>query len=107
MTALERFIRYITIPSTSNPKREDITPSSDHQWNMARQLEKDLKEIGLSHVRVEEHCYVYAELEANADVNGPSVGFIAHMDTAPDFNGQNIHPRVIENYDGGAIGFKA
>ena len=45
MTALERFIRYITIPSTSNPKREDITPSSDHQWNMARQLEKDLKEI--------------------------------------------------------------
>ncbi len=103
MTALERFIRYITIPSTSNPKREDITPSSDHQWNMARQLEKDLKEIGLSHVRVEEHCYVYAELEANADVNGPSVGFIAHMDTAPDFNGQNIHPRVIENYDGGVI----
>ncbi|MBW9212863.1 MULTISPECIES: peptidase T [Terrabacteria group] len=103
MTALERFIRYITIPSTSNPKNEGVTPSSDIQWDMARQLEKDLKEIGLSHIRVEEHCYVYAELEANIDKKVPSVGFIAHMDTAADFNGHNIQPRVIENYDGGVI----
>ncbi|QRG86467.1 peptidase T [Bulleidia sp. zg-1006] len=103
MTALERFIRYITIPSTSNPKNEGVTPSSDIQWDMARQLEKDLKEIGLSHIRVEERCYVYAELEANIDKKVPSVGFIAHMDTAADFNGHNIQPRVIENYDGGVI----
>ena len=100
MDALERFIKYISIPSTSDPNNEKVTPSSKEQWNVANCLIDDLKEIGLNKIRLDEHGYVYAELESNIDKFVPTIGFIAHMDTAPDFNGQNIHPQIIENYQG-------
>lgn len=106
MNALDRFIRYIQIPSTSNLDNEAQTPSSENQWNVAKVLVEDLKEIGLEEVRLSEHGYVYASLPSNVNKEVPTVGFVAHMDTAPDFNGTNIHPQVIENYQGQVIELK-
>ncbi|MCR5450376.1 MAG: peptidase T [Solobacterium sp.] len=103
MSSVERFIRYIKIDTQSDPKHSDVVPSTQKQFDLAKVLYEELKEMGLSDVRLDEHCYVYGKLPSNLDHPAKRVGFIAHMDTAPDYSGTNVNPRIIENYDGGDI----
>ena len=103
MSAEERLIRYCRIDTQSDDANADETPSTQKQFDLARVLEKELKELGLSDVELDEHCYVYAKLPANTDRKIKTVGFIAHMDTAPDFSGTNVNPQIIECFDGNDI----
>ena len=103
MSAAERLIRYCKIDTQSDPANEQETPSSKKQFDLANLLVEELKELGLQDVSVDEHCYVYAKLPSNTDKVIDTVGFIAHMDTAPDFSGTNVNPRIIENFDGNDI----
>lgn len=86
--------------TTSDEENEQI-PSSDRQFELAKVLEAELKELGLEKVILTDHCYVYGLLPATAGCeNVKAIGFIAHMDTAPDYSGKDVKPQVIENYDG-------
>ncbi|MFC4812317.1 peptidase T [Paenibacillus sp. GCM10023250] len=100
---LNRFTSYITIDTQSDD--ESCTcPSTAGQWDLARHLERELKELGLTEVTLDENGYVMATLPANTDQEGvPTIGFIAHMDTATDFTGAGVKRQVVENYDGGDI----
>lgn len=100
MSAVERLIRYCQIDTQSDPENDCVTPSSEKQFVLAKILEKELKEAGLVDVQLDEHCYVYGWLPSNMEENTKTVGFIAHMDTAPDYSGKDVKPRLIENYDG-------
>ena len=100
MSAEKRLIRYCRIDTQSDPSNEDVTPSSEKQFDLARILEAELNELGMSDVELDEHCYVYAKLPSNLDHEVKTVGFIAHMDTAPDFSGTDVSPRIIEDFDG-------
>ncbi len=96
---IQRFIGYATIDTQSDPGSETI-PSTEKQWQLARKLAVELKEIGMAEVSLDDKAYVMASLPANTDKNIPTIGFISHMDTSPDFSGTGVKPRVIENYDG-------
>ena len=96
----ERLIRYCMIDTQSNPDNEDATPSTEKQFDLAKLLVEELKEIGIQDVSLDEHCYIYGKLPSNTNKSCPTVGFLAHMDTAPDFSGKDVKPRVIENFDG-------
>ncbi len=96
----ERLMRYCRIDTVSDENNLGETPSSQKQFDLARLLEKEMKEMGLSDVRCDEHCYVYGKLPGNVDYKTKTVGFIAHMDTAPQFSGTNVNPRIIRDYDG-------
>lgn len=100
MSAVERLIRYCQIDTQSDPENDCVTPSSEKQFDLARILEQELKDAGLENVQLDEHCYVYGWLPSNMEENTKTVGFIAHMDTAPDYSGKGVKPRLIENYDG-------
>lgn len=96
---VDRFIKYVKIETRSDENSQTV-PSTQSQVEFAKILMKDLKDIGLSEVEYnEKNGFVTATLEANTEVEAPTVGFIAHMDTA-DFNAENINPQFIENYDG-------
>lgn len=99
---LERFIKYVKIDSNSNPKSQNC-PSSEVQWNIAKVIAKDLEDMGLQDVSIDENCYVMATLPSNSDKKVDTIGFIAHMDTAPSYNGSGVNPKVIKSYDGGDI----
>ncbi|RAV30589.1 peptidase T [Sinomicrobium soli] len=96
---IDRFISYVTIDTQSDPKSTS-TPSTAKQWILANRLVEELRDIGMQDVSVDENGYVMATLPSNTDHEVPVIGFIAHMDTSPDFNGTNVRPRVIEKYDG-------
>jgi tripeptide aminopeptidase len=98
----ERFIRYAKLDTQSDPDNEQC-PSTKKQWNLARLLAKELEMIGLEEVTIDDHAYVMATLPANTDKEVPVIGFIAHMDTAPDFTAENVQPQIHKNYDGGDI----
>ncbi len=98
-TLLERFLRYTKIDTQSQHDAETY-PSTAKQLNLARLLEKELRELGMSDVELDQYGYVTATLPANIKHDCPVVGFIAHMDTSPDASGENVKARVIENYDG-------
>lgn len=98
-TLLERFLRYTKIDTQSQHDAESY-PSTTKQLDLARLLEKELRELGMSEVELDQYGYVTATLPANIDHDCPVVGFIAHMDTSPDASGENVKARVIENYDG-------
>lgn len=100
MGAKERLIRYCKVDTQSDPNNADVTPSTQKQFNLATILADELKELGLENVEVDSHCYVYGWLPSNVDKTVKTVGFIAHMDTAPDYSGKDVKPRIIENYDG-------
>ena len=102
MSASERLIRYCRINTQSDPE-SGTHPSAERELDLARLLVKELGELGLTDVSLDEHGYVYAHLPSNMDRPVKTVGFIAHMDTAPDFSGENVCPRIIEQYDGGDI----
>ncbi len=99
---LNRFLSYVKIDTESNPASES-TPSTQKQFNLAKKLVEELKSLGLSDADVDEKCYVMATLPANIDKKTSVIGFIAHMDTTPDFTGANVNPRIIENYEGNDI----
>lgn len=103
MSLQERFLRYVAVNTRSNDEITDKTPSTENQWDLARLLEKELKEMGLQDVTLNEKCFVTATLPANTDKEIPVIGFLAHMDTSPDFNGEGVKPQIIENYDGNDI----
>ncbi|HQL92693.1 MAG TPA: peptidase T [Anaerolineaceae bacterium] len=98
-TLLERFLRYTKVDTQSQHDAESY-PSTAKQLDLARLLEKELRELGMSEVELDQYGYITATLPANIDHDCPVVGFIAHMDTSPDASGENVKARVIENYDG-------
>jgi tripeptide aminopeptidase len=102
---LDRFISYITIDTESDPN-SDTTPSSAKQWDLAHKLYKELIEMGMSDVTIDDHAYIMATLPSNVDHDVPTIGFISHFDTTPDYTGKDIKPQIIENYDGGDIALK-
>ena len=103
MKVEERFLKYVSYWTTSCDGQEQI-PSTDRQFELGRALAEELRELGLSQVKCDEHCYVYGLLPATEGYeHKKAVGLIAHMDTAPDAPGENIKPRLIENYDGGDV----
>ena len=97
--SLERFLRYVRIDTQSATDAE-CYPSTAKQLNLARVLVEELNALGMADVRLDEHGYVTATLPANTHTTAPVVGFLAHMDTSPAASGENVKPRVIENYDG-------
>lgn len=98
---LKRFINYVKIYSTSDPE-SDSTPSTERQWDIANYLYEELKSLGLSDVSLDENGYIMAYVASNLEDNktAPTIGFIAHYDTSPDFSGENVNPQIWENYDG-------
>ena len=97
--SLERFLRYVRIDTQSATDAE-CYPSTAKQLNLARVLVEELNALGMADVRLDEYGYVTATLPANIQTTAPVVGFLAHMDTSPAASGENVKPRVIENYDG-------
>ncbi|KAB5486895.1 MULTISPECIES: peptidase T [Flagellimonas] len=96
---LPRFLEYVTTDTQSDPYSK-TTPSTEKQWNLAKKLVMELHQIGLQEVSIDENAYIMATLPSNVDKKVPTIGFISHMDTSPDFSGKNVKPQVIENYDG-------
>ena len=97
-TLKDRFLRYVKFETRSDEKSETI-PSTPTQLEFAKILAKELEEIGMENVYVNDACFVNATLPGNIDEDVPVIGFIAHMDTA-DFNATNVNPKIVENYDG-------
>mgnify|MGYP000970820583 FL=1 len=97
-TLKDRFLRYVKFETRSDEKSETI-PSTPTQLEFAKILAKELEEIGMENVYVNDACFVNATLPGNVDKEVPVIGFIAHMDTA-DFNATNVNPKIVENYDG-------
>lgn len=103
MRAYERFLRYIAIHTTSD-EETGTTPSTARQFDLARLLGEELVALGCDNVTVDDKCYVTAEIPATAGYEDRvRLGFIAHMDTSPDFSGENVKPQIIHNYDGGDV----
>ena len=100
MKVADRFLKYVSYWTTSKEDVKEI-PSTSRQFDLARELEREMKEMGLSRVRCDEHCYVYGLLPATSGYeNRKAMGFIAHMDTSPAFSGKNVKPVLIPSYDG-------
>ena len=100
MKAYERFLKYVSVWTTSDENSETV-PSADRELVLAKLLVEEMKELGIEDARVDEKGYVYGSVPATLGCeNAPALGLIAHMDTAPDAPGDNIHPQIIENYDG-------
>ena len=98
---INRLTRYVKIDTQSDPNSQS-TPSTDKQWDLLRLLENELQAFGLS-TDIDEYGYLFATLESNVDDEVPTVGFLAHVDTSPDFNATNVQPQIIDNYDGQAL----
>ena len=106
MNASERLLRYVAI-STPASETSDSTPSSVCQFDLARVLADEMREIGFANVRVTDDCFVYGDLPATEGLEAlPCLGLIAHMDTAPAYSGVNVKPQIIPNYDGGEVVLK-
>ncbi len=99
---INRFISYVTVDTESDPN-SDTTPSTKKQWDLANKLVEELKQIGLTDVTIDENAYIMATLPSNVSHDVPTIGFVSHFDTSPDFTGANVKPQIIENYDGGDI----
>lgn len=96
---IDRFISYVTIDTESDSNSE-TTPSTAKQWNLANQLVEELKSIGMQDVTIDDKAYIMATLPSNVAHEVPTIGFISHFDTSPDFSGANVKPQIIPNYDG-------
>ncbi|MFC2104131.1 peptidase T [Bacteroidota bacterium] len=99
---LNRFLKYVQI-DTQSDENSKTSPSTQKQLNLANLLVKELNELGLKEVEVDQYGYVTAELPSNVNKDIPVIGFFAHMDTAPDISGKNVRPQVFENYNGSDI----
>ena len=98
----DRFIKYVTIDTESDPNNPAF-PSTEKQWNLAKVLVEELKQIGMKDVDLDDNCYIMATLPSNLDNEVPTIGFVAHIDTSPDFTGKDVKPQIIENYQGNVI----
>ncbi|HLV70770.1 MAG TPA: peptidase T [Xanthomarina sp.] len=96
---INRFVSYVTIDTESDPKSE-TTPSSKKQWDLANKLVEELKAIGMEDVTIDNNAYIMATLPSNVEHEVPTIGFISHFDTSPDFTGANVNPQIVENYNG-------
>jgi tripeptide aminopeptidase len=96
---IDRFISYVTIDTESDSKSK-TTPSTAKQWDLANKLVADLKAIGMEDVTIDDKAYIMSTLPSNVEHEVPTIGFISHFDTSPDFSGANVKPRVVPNYDG-------
>ncbi|CQR48395.1 Peptidase T [Paraliobacillus sp. PM-2] len=99
---IDRFTSYAKVDTQSNEANPNC-PSTEGQWTLAHKLEKELKAIGMQDVTIDEHCYLMATLPSNTEKNVPTIGFLAHLDTATDFTGKNVKPQIINDYDGNDI----
>ncbi|NLY25288.1 MAG: peptidase T [Bacteroidales bacterium] len=99
MDIVDRFIKYARI-DTQSDENSTQTPSTQKQFNLAKEVEKEALEMGLSDVSLDNNCYMMATLPANTKKNVPVIGFIAHFDTSPDMSGENVNPRIVKAYDG-------
>ncbi|MBT8317869.1 MAG: peptidase T, partial [Lutibacter sp.] len=96
---IDRFVKYITVDTQSDPNNPDF-PSTQKQWDLAKILVDELNEIGMTDVTIDDNCYVMATLPSNVDFEVPTIGFISHIDTSPDYTGTNVKPQFHPNYDG-------
>ncbi len=96
---LDRFLNYVKIDTQSDPNNPEF-PSTKKQWDLANLLVKELQEIGMQEVTIDKNAYVMATLPSNVEHKIPTIGFIAHFDTSPDFTGTNVKPQIHKNYDG-------
>ena len=99
MDIVDRFIKYARI-DTQSDENSTQTPSTQKQFNLAKEVEKEALEMGLSDVSLDNNCYMMATLPANTKKDVPVIGFIAHFDTSPDMSGENVNPRIVKAYDG-------
>jgi len=99
---INRFISYVTIDTESDPY-STTTPSTAKQFDLANLLVQELNQIGMQDVTIDQYGYVMATLPSNVSEEVPTIGFISHFDTTPDFTGANVNPQVITNYDGNDI----
>ncbi|CEE03221.1 Tripeptide aminopeptidase [Caldibacillus thermoamylovorans] len=99
---ITRFTTYVKIDTQSNEDSQTC-PSTPGQWDLLNLLVDELKEIGMEEVTIDENGYVFATLPANTNKQVPTIGFLAHVDTATDFTGKNVKPQIVENYDGGDV----
>ena len=100
MRAYERLLNYVVIHTTSDESSETV-PSTKRQFDLADLLVKEMKDLGIEDASVDDNCYVMGHIPATKGCeNAPKIGFIAHLDTAPDSSGENVHPVIHENYDG-------
>ena len=100
MNVTDRFLRYVKF-DTQSDELTNLTPSTPGQYKFAQALEKELQELGLQEITLDENGYLMATLPANTDrADVPVIGFIAHLDTSPDMSGHNVKPRIVSDYDG-------
>ncbi|GLO61173.1 peptidase T [Vibrio sp. MACH09] len=99
---VERFLRYVAVDTKSNSDNRQC-PSSEGQLELAEQLKLEMESLGLTSVSLDDNGYLMAKLPSNCGDQVPAIGFIAHMDTAPDESGKNVRPQIINNYQGGEI----
>ena len=99
MTIVDRFIKYACI-DTQSDENSTQTPSTQKQFNLAKEVEKEALEMGLVDVSLDNNCYFMATLPSNTNKKVPVIGFISHFDTSPDMSGNNVNPRIVKNYDG-------
>ncbi|OOM78143.1 peptidase T [Clostridium puniceum] len=103
MKAYERLLKYVKVHTTSD-ENSDTHPTTLRQFDLAKLLVEEMKELGICDVKLDDNCYVYGYIPATKGYEDkPSIGLIAHIDTAPAANGNNVKPQVIENYDGGDV----
>ncbi|RIN31867.1 peptidase T, partial [Staphylococcus succinus] len=98
---IDRLTRYVMIDTQSDPE-SNTTPSTEKQWNLLNLLHQELTALGLV-TDMDDNGYLFATLESNVDVALPTVGFLAHVDTSPDFNATHVNPQIIDAYDGTPI----
>lgn len=103
-SVLDRFLRYVKLDTQSQEDVESV-PSTAKQFELAKLLVKELKEIGAQDIRMSDNCYVYAVIPSNLPDGdtAPALGFIAHMDTSDAVSGKDVKPQIIKNYDGGVV----
>ena len=99
---IDRFVSYVTIDTESDASSQ-TTPSTFKQWDLANKLVEELKMIGMDEVTIDENAYIMATLPSNVTHKVPTIGFVSHFDTTPDFTGKDVKPQIISNYDGGDI----
>ena len=102
MTVVDRFLNYVKF-DTQSDELTNLTPSTPGQMIFAQHLEKELQELGLTEISLDDNGYLMATLPANTDKDVPTIGFIAHLDTSPDMSGRHVKPRIVEKYAGGDI----
>ena len=103
---LDRFIRYAKIDTQSNEEITDRIPTTEKQWELARMLQEELNQLGMSDVLLNQQCFLTATLPANTEKDIPTIGFLAHIDTSQDFTADGVKPQIIKNYNGEDIPLK-